>query len=304
MDFKRLECCKLCPRECGVNRNQGERGVCGETSSVRLARAALHLWEEPCISGTRGCGAVFFSGCSLGCRFCQNRSIASGHVGRSVGTERLSDIFLELQEKGAVSLNLVTGGHFIPQILEALGGARERGLEIPVVYNSSGYEKRETLKLLEGYVDVYLPDFKYMDGELAARYSGAGDYPLCAREALEEMIRQTGRPVFSADGLMKRGVLVRHLILPGHTKDSMAVLKYLIETYGEEIYISILNQYTPMPWMKEDPGLGRRVTKREYDRVVDYGLELGLTCGFIQEGETAEESFIPDFDYEGLYKSS
>lgn len=298
--MKLLESCSLCPRDCRVNRNRGERGICGETSSVRLARAALHLWEEPCISGTRGCGAVFFSGCSLGCGFCQNRAIASGHVGKSVGTGRLSDIFLELQEKGAVSLNLVTGGHFIPRILEALEGAKERGLEIPVVYNSSGYEKRETLKLLEGYVDVYLPDFKYMDRELAVRYSGAGDYPFYAREALEEMLRQTGRPVFSPDGLMKGGVLVRHLILPGHTKDSMAVLKYLIETYGEEIYISILNQYTPMSWMKEDPNLGRKVTKREYDRVVDYGLELGLTCGFIQEGETAKESFIPAFDYEGL----
>lgn len=293
--------CRLCPRKCGVNRRGGQKGYCGETEELVVARAALHMWEETCISGKEGSGAVFFSGCSMGCVFCQNYSIAGARVGKSICVERLAEIFLELQEQGANNINLVTPTHYVLQIIEALELARGEGLRLPVVYNTSGYEKVETLRLLRGYVDIYLPDFKYMDGNLAKEYSHAADYPEYAKAAVEEMVDQTGSPVFDEEtGLMKRGVIVRHLVLPGHVKNSKAVVRYLYETYGNRIMLSIMNQYTPMPQVKDDPLLGRKVTRREYDRVVDYALELGVECGFIQEGEAATESFIPEFDGEGV----
>ena len=292
--------CRLCPRNCGVNRMAGERGVCGMTAEIAAARAALHMWEEPCISGTEGSGAIFFSGCSMGCCFCQNRQIAAGRQGNAVNVEQLADIFLKLQGQNANNINLVTAGHFLPQTVAALHLAKRRGLTIPVVYNSSGYEKAEILKILDGLVDIYLPDFKYMDSELAEKYSHAKDYPQVAKLALEEMVRQTGMPEFDSRGMMKRGVIVRHLLLPGHVKNSKNVLKYLYETYGDKIYISIMSQYTPMPAMKDDPQLSRKVTDREYERLIDYAISLGLNNGFIQEGETAKESFIPEFDGEGV----
>ena len=285
---------------CAVDRKSGERGICGQTTEIKVARAALHFWEEPCISGEMGSGAVFFSGCSLGCKFCQNGQISRGQTGKKVTVDRLADIFLELQQQKANNINLVTAGHFLPQVAEAIEKSRNRGLQIPVVYNSSGYEKSEMLKLLEGLVDIYLPDFKYMDPELAEKYSYARDYPEVAREALKEMVRQTGTPEFDRKGIMKKGVIVRHLLLPGHVKDSRRVLEYLLSTYGKEIYISLMNQYTPMPAMKDDPRLSRKVTDREYQRLIDYGIQLGLENGFIQEGETAKESFIPEFNGEGI----
>lgn len=292
--------CRVCPRNCSADRLSDQKGFCRVGAEIILARAALHMWEEPCISGKEGSGAVFFSGCSLGCKFCQNGQISRGQTGKKVTADRLVDIFLELQQQKANNINLVTAGHFLPQVAEAIEKSRNRGLQIPVVYNSSGYEKSEMLKLLEGLVDIYLPDFKYMDPELAEKYSYARDYPEVAREALKEMVRQVGTPEFDRQGIMKKGVIVRHLLLPGHVKDSRRVLEYLLSTYGKEIYISLMNQYTPMPAMKDDPRLSRKVTDREYQRLIDYGIQLGLENGFIQEGETAKESFIPEFNGEGI----
>lgn len=293
------ECC-LCPRNCGINRFEGQKGFCGVDSDVMVARAALHMWEEPCISGKEGSGAVFFSGCSLGCSFCQNRTISRGQSGKKITVERLGELFLELQEQHANNINLVTAGHYLPQVAVALVTAKDQGLQIPVVYNSSGYEKADSLKMLDGLVDIYLPDFKYMDHELAKKYSHAENYPEIAKEALSEMVRQVGEAEFDSRGMMKKGVIVRQLLLPGHVKDAKNVLKYLYETYGDRIYISMMNQYTPMPAMKDDPQLSRKVTDREYERLIDYAISLGLKNGFMQEGETAKESFIPEFDGEGV----
>ena len=292
--------CRLCPRNCGADRMAGQKGFCGTDTEIMVARAALHMWEEPCISGKEGSGAVFFSGCSLGCGYCQNGRISRGQRGKQITIEHLVGIFLNLQEQKANNVNLVTAGQFLPQVAEALKRAKAQGLHIPVVYNSSGYEKAEMLKMLDGLVDIYLPDFKYMDPELAVKYSHAKDYPQVAKLALEEMVRQTGMPEFDSRGMMKRGVIVRHLLLPGHVKNSKNVLKYLYKTYGDKIYISMMNQYTPMPAMKDDPQLSRKVTDREYERLIDYAISLGLNNGFIQEGETAKESFISEFDGEGV----
>ncbi len=335
--------CMLCPRNCHADRNAGSTGYCGQTADVKAARAALHFWEEPCISGTAGSGTVFFTGCPLRCIYCQNGELAAGHVGITITGERLADVFLKLQEKGANNINLVTPTHFIPQIARALYLAKERGLRIPVVYNTGGYEKPESLRLLEGLVDVYLPDFKYMSERLAQDYSGAADYARWAKPAIEEMVRQVGEPVFrtgegktltagqwndlleemdgaqgAADGngpeaekdeawddyrtmpLLQKGVIVRHLVLPKGTEDSKAILAYLYETYGDRIYISIMNQYTPLEQVREHPELSRRVTKAEYEEVMDFALELGLENGFFQDGETVGESFIPDFNGEGI----
>lgn len=293
--------CNLCPRNCNVDRASGKTGYCGQSNKIYAARAALHMWEEPCISGKEGSGTVFFCGCPLRCIFCQNHNIALGKekngekLGKEISIQRLKEIFLELQSKGANNINLVTGTHYIPQIAEALGLAKEEGLKIPVVYNTGGYEKVESLGLLEGLVDVYLPDMKYVSKELSKEYSHAEDYFDVASKALEEMVRQVGEPEFDDRGCLKKGVIVRHLVLPGSTRDSKAVLEYLWNTYGNRIYISIMNQYTPMEQIKNHPVLSRKVTKREYQKVIDYALSLGWENGFIQEGETAKESFIPDF---------
>ena len=316
--------CMLCPRQCQIKREDGKRGFCGESDLVRLSRAALHMWEEPCISGTNGSGAVFFSGCTLRCVYCQNYHIANSEIGKTVSVERLSEIFLELKEQGANNINLVTPTHFVPQIIAALDQARKKGLNLPIVYNTSGYEKVETLKRLDGYVDIYLPDFKYLSAELADAYSHAADYPQVAKLALQEMVRQVGSAQFEivsgensgrvtdelltdvdyGDGELERmlqGVVVRHLVLPGYVEESKNVIRYLYETYGNQIYISIMNQYTPMSGIEvQYPELGRKITLREYDEVVDYAIESGVENGFIQEGETAEESFIPEFDTFGV----
>lgn len=293
--------CTLCPRACGADRTAGQKGYCGVSgTTVRAARAALHMWEEPCISGKHGSGTVFFSGCPLRCVYCQNRDIARAGAGKEITEERLSEIFLELQGKGAANINLVTPTHYTPQIVRAVEYARKKGLLIPIVYNCSGYESVETLRLLEGIVDVYLTDFKYMETESAARYSHAPDYPDVAKAALTEMFRQQPAPEFDESGMMRRGVIVRHLLLPGHLKNAKAVVKYVYEIYGKQVYLSLMNQYTPMPDMEQWPELNRKVTKREYERLVEFALELGVENGFIQEGKTAEESFIPPFDCEGV----
>lgn len=270
-------------------------------STVIAARAALHMWEEPCISGEKGSGAVFFSGCSLRCCFCQNHRIAKGRAGGEIGLKRLADIFIELWQQGAANINLVTGTHYVPQIISALEDAKNRGMDLPVVYNSSGYEKVETLKLLKGYVDVYLPDFKYMDKELAEKFSKAPDYPETAKAAIKEMAEQTGSSEFDEEGYIKRGTIVRHLILPGHTRNSIEVLKYLHQEYGDKIYISIMSQFTPVVHNEVYKELNRKVTKREYEKVLQAALDLGIKNGFFQEGKTAEKSFIPEFDGEGIF---
>ena len=295
--------CDLCPRKCLVDRKKGEKGICGQTENLKVARAALHFWEEPCISGDAGSGAVFFSGCPLHCVFCQNENIANGTVGKEISVERLAEIFLELQEKGANNINLVTPGHFVPQITKALDLAKQEGLKLPIVYNTSSYETVETIKRLEGYVDIYLPDFKYMSPVLSKKYSHAPDYAEVAKAAIAEMVRQTGKAVFvngDEDNLILRGTIVRHLTLPGCMEDSMQILKYLHETYGDMIYISIMNQFTPLSNLEKYPELNRRITDVEYETLVDYAIDIGIENGFIQEGNTAEESFIPAFDCEGV----
>lgn len=301
--------CNLCPRMCNADR-VNNMGFCRMPWEIYAARAALHMWEEPCISGENGSGAVFFTGCTLRCAFCQNSEIAAGRAGLQITAERLSEIFLELQEQKANNINLVTPTHYVLQIIKAVERARNNGLKIPIVYNTSCYERVETLKSLEGIVNVYLPDMKYCDSTYAAKYSNAPDYFEKADKALEEMVRQTKGAVFAdsakaaelgiEEDMMIRGVIVRHLLLPGLKKDSKRIIKYLYEKYGNDIYISIMNQYTPLEQVKNIPELNRRVTAKEYDEVVDYAIDLGVENGFIQEGGTAEKSFIPQFDFSGI----
>ena len=304
-----MKICTLCPRMCAVDRKSGERGICGQTTEIKVARAALHFWEEPCISGEMGSGAVFFSGCALHCVFCQNENIANGTAGKVISTERLGEIFLELQEKGANNINLVTPGQFVPQIIKAVELARNQNLKIPIVYNTSSYENVDTIRSLEGIVDIYLPDFKYMDPFLAAKYSHAPDYPQTAKAAIAEMVRQQPRPVFAWEekrgedvpkeacekAVMKRGVIVRQLLLPGCLKDARNIVRYLYETYQNKIYVSLMSQYTPLEHVRDYPELAHRVSRRTYDRYVDAAIALGITQAFIQEPGVAKESFIPDF---------
>ncbi len=291
--------CNLCPRECGVDRVAGQMGYCLTDHRVFVARAALHMWEEPCISGEKGSGTVFFSGCSLRCVYCQNYEIAAGSRGKEVSAGRLSEIYLELQEKGAANINLVTPDHYLTVVAQAVDLAKQRGLILPVVYNGSGYEKPEAIAYLSGIVDVFLTDFKYMDEGLAERFSKAPDYPEVAKKALAKMVEITGAPSFDEDGMMKRGVVVRHLLLPGHKKNAKDVIRYVYETYGNRVFLSLMNQFTPLEERLRDAGCGelcRKVTKREYEMVVDYAIRLGVENAYIQQGDTARESFIPEFD--------
>ncbi len=268
---------------------------------MTAARASLHHWEEPCISGVQGSGTVFFSGCTLRCSYCQNREIAAGREGWEITPNRLAEIFLDLQEKGAHNINLVTPTHFSSLIVDALAMAKDQGMNLPIVYNTSGYEKEEILRQLEPWIDIYLTDFKYGSAESARRYSRAENYPDVARRALQEMVRQKGEEIFDDQGMMRQGVIVRHLILPGHTREAMDVLSYLHKTFGDRIWISILNQYTPLPGIEEvAPEINRGLTAREYEKVVSAALSLGIEKAFLQEGETAKESFIPSFDGEGI----
>ena len=292
--------CGLCPRECGVNRLEGRKGFCGQTAQLKVARAALHMWEEPCISGTRGSGTVFFAGCHLGCVFCQNGQISRGNSGKEISVIRLAEIFMELQEKGAHNINLVTPTHFVPQIVEALRISRKMGLHLPIVYNTGGFESIDTLELLDGWIDVYLTDFKFMDLHLARRYANAEGYPFYAVKALEEMFRQTGEPVFDEDGMMTKGIIVRHMVMPGQSMDSRKIIDHLYENYGDKIFISLMNQYTPSGNLEKYPELKEKVKSKVYDRLIDYMLRKGVENAFVQEGETAKESFVPDFDGEGV----
>jgi putative pyruvate formate lyase activating enzyme len=275
----------------------GKIGRCGVPDKIFLARAALHHWEEPIISGSRGSGTVFFSGCSLGCVYCQNREISRADIGKEVSLSHLSDIMLDLQSQGAHNVNLVTPTHYAPSIIYAVKSARQKGLVIPIVYNTSSYDSVSTVKSLDGTVDVYLADLKYHTADLAESYSFARNYPEAAKNAIEEMVKQKGRAVID-NGIMSSGIIVRILLLPGHLAQAKLSLSYLLSKYGDDIYISLMSQYTPMPDVPAP--LNRRVTLAEYESLCDYAIKKGLKNGFIQEGESAKESFIPSFDYTGI----
>ncbi|MBQ4515291.1 MAG: radical SAM protein [Clostridia bacterium] len=298
--FDKLKACTICPRKCGVNRIDGKLGYCRTNADLIVSRASLHQWEEPCISGKNGSGTVFFSGCSLGCVYCQNHLITKAESGKKISVERLCEIFFELKEKGAHNINLVTPTHFALHIIKAIKLAKTKGLNLPIVYNTSGYESVSTLKMLDGLIDVYLPDFKYLSSDIAKEFSFAEDYPEIAKTAIAEMYRQTGKFEVSDDGMIKKGVIVRHLVLPGYVDESKKVIKYLYDNFSDNIFISIMNQYTPMPAMKNHPNLHRKLTTFEYEKVIDYALSLGVENAFIQDKNTAKESFIPDFNCEGI----
>lgn len=292
--------CTLCPRGCGVDRTSGARGFCGASDVVCVGRAALHAWEEPPLSGERGSGTVFFTHCTLGCVFCQNRTISRREAqGKPVTQERLAGIFLELQTQGAHNINLVTASHYAPTVRAALQQARAKGLYIPIVYNCGGYETVETLRMLNGLIDIYLPDFKYYSSYYAGMYSGAPDYPDFAKEAIAEMVRQTGAPQFDQTGMMTRGTIVRHLMLPGLAGDTAQVLRYLAEHFGDRILVSLMRQYTPFGMAERYPELDRKITDEEYEQAVTLFSELGL-AGFLQDKESISESFIPSFEGQGV----
>lgn len=298
--------CTLCPRACGADRAAGQTGFCGADDRLLVARAALHHWEEPCLSGApedaRGSGTVFFSGCTLRCCYCQNYPISQQGVGKAITPERLAEIFLRLQQDGARNLNLVTATQYLPQVRQALKSARAAGLTLPVVYNTGGYETLAAVKALDGYVDIWLTDFKYASPELAKRYSAARNYPAVAEAALRQMLRQTGAPVYDAEGFLQRGVIVRHLALPGCVQDSRTVLQTLArirrET-GVPFLSSLMSQFTPF-YKAAEYGLGRRITTYEYRKVVDEAVRLGLTDGYMQEKSSAREEYTPPFDLEGV----
>ena len=285
--------CELCARRCGVDRTGGRLGFCRSTDKVKITRAALHYWEEPIISGTRGSGTIFFSGCSLGCIYCQNRAISRSSVGRSVTVEELSSEMLSLEREGAHNINFVTPTHFAPAVREAVKISRSLGLAVPIVYNTGSYDTEETVRALEGTVDIYLPDLKYYRQESAEKLSSARDYPTVARDAIAEMVRQRPTPVIE-DGIMRSGVVVRILLLPLHVAEAKLSLKYLYDTYGNSIYLSLMNQYTPMSGMHSP--LDRKVTNAEYSELVRYAERLGVVNAFIQEGGTQKQSFIPNFE--------
>ncbi|MGE5586620.1 MAG: radical SAM protein [Clostridia bacterium] len=298
--LKTLRNCRLCPRECGRNRLTGETGFCGATALPRVALASLHHWEEPCVSGSRGSGAVFFSHCNLRCVFCQNHAISHGGFGKDITVPELAQVFLRLADKGAHNINLVTPAHFLPQVAWAIRLARDLGLAIPVVYNTSAYELPESLALLEGLVDVYLPDLKYHSETAASRYSSARDYFTRATRAILEMHRQVGAATFSPDGIMTRGVLIRHLVLPGLAGDSKKVLDWIRANLPRDTYVSVMSQYVPVHLAPDHPEINRRLSPGEYEEVLDHFDEIGLENGFMQDPSSQDSSFTPKFDLGGL----
>lgn len=285
--------CRLCPRNCGAARDKGKTGVCGMGATPFVAHTMLHMWEEPFLSGTRGSGTVFFSGCSLGCVYCQNKAISRGRSGTPMDAQALSDLFLSVEARGAHNLNLVTASHFLPTVKEALLLAKTRGLSLPVVYNTSGYETVESVIALDGLVDVFLTDLRYAKNETAARYSSAADYPSVARAALSQMVKQTGAPEIDENGLLKRGTVVRLLLLPFHVIEAKMNLKHVYDTYKDDVYVSLMRQYTPMEGV--EPPLNRPVSDREYLSLVRYAQSLGVKNAFTQEKGAVGESFIPPF---------
>lgn len=295
-----LKRCSLCPRECGIDRLAGETGFCGAGRDVRVALVSLHQWEEPCLSGERGSGTVFFSRCNLRCVFCQNHAISQAGAGRDISIERLAEIFREQQTRGAHNLNLVSPTPYVPHILAAINRARESGFSLPVVYNTNSYETPATVGALAGYVNIYLPDLKYFDPQIAVKYSAAPDYFHHAAKAIEAMVKQAGPPVFGHHGLMRRGVIIRHLLLPGLVEDSKRVVEYIHRTFGDAVYLSLMSQYTPVYRAAAYPEINRTVALSEYTALVDYARSLGVSNGFVQGGGAAMESFIPEFDLRGV----
>lgn len=291
--------CELCPRKCHINRNT-TKGICSNTSVLKVARSALHYFEEPSISGANGSGTIFFSGCNLKCCYCQNKEISNDNFGINISVERLSELMLELQAKNANNINLVTPTHFVPSIIEAIKLARANGLSIPIVYNTSGYESINTIKLLAGYVDIYLTDFKYFDNKLGEDLSKVKNYFEVASLALSEMYKQVGINKFDDNGMMTKGIIVRCLVLPTKGNDTKNIINYLYKKYQDNIYLSIMNQYTPVTKSTTFPFLNNKVSDSEYDDIINYALDLGVINAYIQEGETSDESFIPPFDLEGL----
>lgn len=297
---KLLESCSLCTWNCKVNRLEGKLGVCKANDTVKLARAELHLWEEPPISCGKGSGAVFFSHCNLKCVFCQNHEISQEFKGKAVSIERLSDIFIELQEKGANNINLVTPTHYVPQIKEAIEIARNKGLNLPILYNTNGYDSLETIKSLEGYIDVYLPDFKYFNNKYAFKYSKIKNYKENVLPVLKEMVKQTGEPKFDNEGRIQKGVIIRHLMLPGLLFDSKKVIDTIYNTFGNKVYISIMNQYIPMNKASLYPEINKTLNPKHYDSLVNYAADIGVTNGFIQDEGSNNSSYVPSFEMQGV----
>lgn len=294
MDF--LKNCRICPRNCGADRAAGKTGYCGMTSEIKVARSSLHFWEEPCISGESGSGTVFFSGCNLRCVYCQNYKISTELIGKTVSITELAGIFLKLQNEYANNINLVTPTHYTPQIIDAIKIAKKQGLNIPIVYNCGGYESVNTIKMLKSYIDIFLTDFKYYGDKYAIKYSNAPDYFDVAKAALAQMAAQAGKPTFFDNGIMKSGVIVRHLMVPGLLFDSKKIIDYIYSEYGDDVYISIMNQYTPMKQVDKFPEINKKLNPLHYNAIVNYAMDLGITNAYIQDGETAKESFIPFFD--------
>lgn len=286
--------CMLCPRKCRADRSKST-GFCKADNNIKIARAALHYWEEPCVSGKSGSGTVFFSHCTLKCVYCQNRKISTGGNGYYVTVEELSDIFIDLQNQGANNINLVTPTHYVPQIIRALDLAKENGLNIPILYNCGGYESVEAIKMLKGYIDIYMPDMKYFDDKYAVKYSAAPNYFNIASAAIKEMYSQTGGVELGENGIIKKGVIVRHLMLPHLLFDTKKIMDYLRKEYGDEIYISLMNQYTPTEAVSGIPELNQKLNPKHYEAMINYCIENNMENIFIQEGETASESFIPEF---------
>lgn len=292
--------CNLCPNICGVDRINGEIGICNAGHLPKVSKACLHFWEEPCISGESGSGTVFFSHCNLSCKFCQNYKISHEGYGKEISIERLAEIFLNLQVKGALNINLVSATQFIPQAAEALRLAKKNGLTIPIVYNSNGYDSVEALKLLDGLIDVYLPDLKYYDNEYSTKYSSAPYYFKYATQAILEMYRQVGAPMYNEDGIIQRGLIIRHLLLSGLVEDSKKVLKWIKNNLPIEIPISLMAQYTPVYKANTIENLDRKITEKEYNKIIDYFFDIGLENGFVQDHESATSDYTPDFDLTGI----
>ena len=300
---KALSHCQVCPRNCGADRTAGQFGFCRAPYLPKVALVSRHDWEEPPISGTKGSGTVFFSHCNLGCVFCQNHDISQDGFGQEISIERLAEIFLEQQTRGFHNVNLVSAAQFIPQVAKALKLAKEKGLSIPVVYNSNGYESITGLKMLEGLVDIYLPDFKYWNDDLGLEYSRCPHYRETAAAAILEMRKQVGPDILDGNGIMQKGIILRHLVLPGQYKDSMKILDWIKEDLGENTFVSLMSQYTPMYQAKEIKTLSRKLTTFEYDKVVDHFLKIGLKNGFMQKRSSATSEYTPAFDLSGVLSS-
>lgn len=295
MDVKILEKCAICPHNCGINRLNNQIGRCKSKDTVKVALYSTHNFEEPCISGKKGSGTVFFSNCNMNCVFCQNYEISQQGKGKEISIEELADIFIKQQEKDVENINLVTPTSYVPQIIEAIKIARKNGLKLPIVYNTNGYEKVETLKMLEGYVDIYLPDFKYSDDELGKRLSKVDNYFEIATEALKEMYRQTGKAVLNGEGIMQKGMIIRHLVLPNHILNSRRVLKWINESM-HDVYVSVMAQYFPTYKAKEINDINRKLTKEEYEQIENYLYRLDLENGYIQELGEHEEEYVPHWE--------